>query len=40
MSQLLEETGLNVQELLEQLITLEMKGYVKEISKNYYVKLR
>ena len=40
MSQLLEETGLNVQELLERLITLEMKGYVKEISKNYYVKLR
>ena len=40
MSQLLEETGLNVQELLEQLITLEMKGYVKEISKYYYVKLR
>ena len=40
MSQLLEETGLNVQELLEQLITLELKGYVKEISKNYYVKLR
>lgn len=38
--QLIGETHLSVQELLERLITLEIKGYVKEISKGYYVRVR
>ncbi|MGF0031962.1 DNA-processing protein DprA [Bariatricus sp. SGI.154] len=39
-SQLIDETGLSVQEILERLITLELKGYIREVSKNYYIKVR
>lgn len=39
MHQLSRETGLAPGELLERLVTLELQGYIKEISKNYYVRL-
>ena len=38
--QLTEETGLHPSEVLETLITLELEGCIKEISKNYYVRAR
>lgn len=34
-----KEAGLSVREVLEQLITLELQGKAKEISKNYYVRI-
>ncbi len=34
-----KETGLSVREVLEQLITLELQGIAKEISKNYYIRI-
>lgn len=40
LQQLSEETKLAPEILLEHLITLELQGVVKEISKNYYVKTR
>lgn len=39
LGQLAGETSLSAGELLEQLVSLELKGYIKEISKNYYVTL-
>lgn len=39
-SQLIKETGLGVQELMERLITLELKGYIREVSKNHYIRTR
>lgn len=36
--QLISQTNLTVPELLNVLVCLEMKGYVEEISKNYYIK--
>lgn len=36
--QLKDATGLPVAQLLNILLSLELKGYVKEITKNYYVK--
>lgn len=38
LNQLTEEVRLPVQDLTEALITLELRGYIEEISKNYYVK--
>ena len=37
--QIVDETGLTPQEALEILVSLEIKGYIKEISKNYYVRV-
>ena len=37
LEQLVCETKLNIKEVLENLVTLELRGYVREISKNYYV---
>lgn len=34
-----KEAGLSVREVLEQLITLELQGVAKEISKNYYIRI-
>lgn len=34
-----KETHLSVREVLEQLITLELQGMAKEISKNYYIRI-
>ncbi|MGN1165928.1 MAG: DNA-processing protein DprA [Lachnospiraceae bacterium] len=39
-NQLAEETGFPAREVLQQLITLQMQGIVKEISKNYYVRIQ
>lgn len=36
---LAKETDLSVREVLEQLITLELQGVAKEISKNYYIRI-
>lgn len=38
--QLIEETSVSAKEIMELLVSLELKGYIKEISKNYYVKLK
>lgn len=38
MDQLTAETGLPVPELLRTLVSLQMKGLVTEVSRNYYVK--
>lgn len=37
-NQLLEETGLPPDKLMQQIISLMMKGYIKEVSRNYYIK--
>ena len=37
-NQLVEETKMQISELVNQLISLQVKGYVEEISKNYYVR--
>ena len=34
-----DESGLSVQKVLETLVSLEIKGYIKEISKNYYARI-
>lgn len=34
-----KECNLPIQEIMNALVTLELKGYIKEISRNYYVKL-
>ena len=39
-NQLTEETGLSSKEVIETLITLQIRGLVREISKNYYVRTR
>lgn len=38
LNQLAGETKLEISELVNQLVSLELKGYIREISKNYYVK--
>ncbi len=38
--QMINETGLTVSEVLEALMGLELKGYIREVSKNYYVKVK
>lgn len=37
--QIIDETGLLPRQVLEVLASLEIKGYVKEISKNYYIRI-
>lgn len=37
-NQLMIETKMEIPQLINQLVSLEMQGYIKEISKNYYVK--
>ena len=34
------ETGLAPPDLIEQLMTLELQGYIKEVSRNQYIKVR
>lgn len=36
LEQIMETTGLGVSELLDVLVGLELKGFIKEVSKNYY----
>ncbi len=38
--QLAEETEMEVRELMAQLVSLELKGYIREISKNYYITIQ
>ncbi len=40
MTSLLEEIEISPDKLLETLVSLEIKGYIKEVSKNYYIKQR
>ena len=37
--ELMKETELSISELMERLITLELKGYAEEVSRNYYIRL-
>ncbi|WP_461815783.1 DNA-processing protein DprA [Faecalimonas sp.] len=37
-NQLTIETKMEIPQLINQLVSLEMQGYIREISKNYYVK--
>ena len=37
---LLGKTGLSPSVLMETLVALQLKGYVKEISKGYYIRAR
>ena len=39
-SQLIEETGYGVPELMQELISLELMGCIREVSKNYYIRVR
>lgn len=38
LNQLMGETKLEISDLLNQLVSLQVQGYVREISKNYYMK--
>ena len=38
--ELMKETELSISELMERLITLELKGYAEEVSRNYYIRLQ
>ncbi len=38
LSSLMDETGLSASALIQQLVSLVMKGYAKEVSRNYYRK--
>ena len=40
LGEIIRKTGLSVPEVLDILVRLEVMGYVKEISKNYYVRLK
>ena len=40
LNQLLEKTKLQISTLLDYLVKLQLKGYVREVSKNYYVKVK
>lgn len=37
---LIEETGLSANKMMELLVSLELEGYIREVSKNYYIKLK
>ena len=39
MGEIVEEVGILPQKVLETLVSLEMKGYIKDISKNYYIRI-
>ena len=38
-NQLIEETNMELSKLMNSLVSLEIQGYIKEISKNYYVRV-
>ena len=40
LNQLCRMTGLSVQKMLDILVDLELRGYIGEVSKNYYVKVK
>lgn len=37
--QLMEETKMEPSQIMELLVSLELKGYIQEISKNYYIRI-
>ena len=37
LDQLVRETKLNIKEVLDKLISLELQGLIREISKNHYI---
>lgn len=37
--ELIDETGLSVSEIMRLLVGLELKGYIKEITKNHYIRI-
>ena len=39
-NQILKMTGFEIQTVMNCLLNLELKGYIREISKNYYVKVK
>lgn len=39
-SKLIEETSLPANEVVERLVSLELQGYIREVSKNYYIKMK
>ncbi len=39
-SQLIEETGFRASVLMQSLISLELKGCIREVSKNHYIRVR
>lgn len=40
LNQLCRMTGLSVQKMMDILVDLELRGYIGEVSKNYYVKVK
>lgn len=40
LNHILEKTKLQISVLLDHLVMLQLKGYVREVSKNYYVKVK
>ena len=40
LQELVTETGISPKEVMEQLTTLELEGYIKEVSQNYYIRTR
>ncbi len=38
--QLIQDTSLSAKEVMGLLVSLELEGYAKEVSKNYYIKLK
>lgn len=40
LGRILELTGLTIPILMDALVNLELKGYIREISKNHYVKIK
>ncbi len=40
LNELLNKTGLPISKLMHAIMDLELKGYIQEISKNYYVKVK
>ena len=40
LSQLIAETGQDVSVIMQSLITLEIKGRIREVSKNHYIRVR
>ena len=40
MNQILKMTGFEIQTIMNCLLDLELKGYIREVSKNYYIKIK
>ena len=40
LNELADLTGLTIPALMDALVSLELQGYIREFSKNHYVRLR